>query len=82
MRKVFDDESAKLCSWKGKKKNYAVYELRIIKEIHKTIAICHEVMKDIEFEEIAAEWFRFAKQRASRKQKKNNDQLTEKSESE
>lgn len=66
LRKVFSDECAKLCSWKGKKNNYAVYELRIIKEINAVITSSYEC-KEVEFEDIAAEWFRFAKQRVARK---------------
>lgn len=71
LRKVFTDDSAKLCSWKGRKNNFPVYKLLFIKEIQNIISLFHESMKDLEFEEIAAEWFRFAKQRVSRKNKEN-----------
>lgn len=45
-----------------KKNNYPVYQLELIKEIKNVISLSHESMKDVEFEESAAVWFRFAKQ--------------------
>lgn len=54
LKKFFTDDLAKLCSWKGKKYNYPVYQLELIKEIKNVISLSHESMKDVEFEETAA----------------------------
>ncbi|XP_048514941.1 uncharacterized protein LOC125501870 [Athalia rosae] len=69
LTKVFDDSCAKQCSWKGRRNNFAVMKLKTINIIKDIICSSHAGVTDLDFESHGAEWFRFAKQRISRKGK-------------
>ncbi|XP_029158976.1 uncharacterized protein LOC114931173 [Nylanderia fulva] len=64
--KIFTNSCAELCSWKGRKENFCIEDLYIIKIMQDAILHTYPATKEIEFEEIVAEWFRFAKQRRNR----------------
>ncbi|XP_036144119.1 uncharacterized protein LOC105831680 [Monomorium pharaonis] len=68
--KVFTNSCAELCSWKGRKENFCIDGLYIIKIMQDAILNTYPTIKEIEFEEIVAEWFRFAKQRRLRTEEK------------
>ncbi|XP_071578849.1 uncharacterized protein [Temnothorax nylanderi] len=73
--KVFTNSCAELCSWKGRKENFCIEGLCIIKIMQEAILNTYPATKEIEFEEIVAEWFRFAKQRRTRTAEKEKKKL-------
>ncbi|XP_025262291.1 uncharacterized protein LOC112637248 [Camponotus floridanus] len=60
LERIISNKCAMNCSWKGVRLNYKIY----------TICSVHSDLTEAEFDIIAAEWFRFAKQRATREEKK------------
>ncbi|XP_071640877.1 uncharacterized protein, partial [Temnothorax longispinosus] len=60
------------CSWKGVRSNYKICNLTFIKIIRDIVCSIHSGLTEAEFDVTSAEWFRFAKQRAAREEKKRN----------
>lgn len=57
------------CSWMGLRNNFRVGNLHIIKIIKKELTTRHVSLTESDFDNIAAEWLRFAKQRKERDSK-------------
>ncbi|XP_077262550.1 uncharacterized protein LOC143897617 [Temnothorax americanus] len=73
--KVFTNSCAELCSWKKRKEIFCIEGLYIIKIMQDAILNTYPATKEIEFEEVVAEWFRFAKQRRTRTAEKEKEKL-------
>ncbi|XP_071575507.1 uncharacterized protein [Temnothorax nylanderi] len=70
LAKVFSNECAMKCSWKGRRQNFAVSKLLVI-TVMKDVILGHHVVTEKDLDTISAEWFRFAKQRKNREEKEN-----------
>ncbi|KAL0105525.1 hypothetical protein PUN28_016889 [Cardiocondyla obscurior] len=57
------------CSWKGRRQNFGVAKLTFIKIVKDVILEQHSSLTKKDFDNFAAEWFRFGKQRFSRESK-------------
>ncbi|XP_020297252.1 uncharacterized protein LOC109861835 [Pseudomyrmex gracilis] len=68
LSKVFTNDCALKCSWKGIRNNFKVSDLYFVKIMRKII-LQHSPMTETEFDNIVAEWLRFAKQRKRREEK-------------
>ncbi|XP_029177625.1 uncharacterized protein LOC114945532 [Nylanderia fulva] len=71
LERIISNKCAINCSWKGVRLNYKISNLTFIKNIRDIICSVHSGLTESEFDITAAEWFRFAKQRAIRKKKKS-----------
>ncbi|KAK5649082.1 hypothetical protein RI129_003974 [Pyrocoelia pectoralis] len=71
-KQVYSDEMAVNCSWLGQRKNYRMCEKKSIICIKGVILNTYK-MRENEFENICSEWFRHARQRLNRNNKKNKD---------
>ncbi|XP_036142276.1 uncharacterized protein LOC118645413 [Monomorium pharaonis] len=60
------------CSWRGIRSNYKICNLTFIKIIRDVICSVHSGLTEAEFDVTSAEWFRFAKQRAAREEKRKD----------
>ncbi|XP_025266762.1 uncharacterized protein LOC112638764 [Camponotus floridanus] len=69
LSKIFSNECAINCSWKGIRNNFKVSNLYFIKIVKREIIFKHLNFTEVEFDNIAAEWLRFAKQRKQRQDK-------------
>ncbi|XP_039314166.1 uncharacterized protein LOC105204764 isoform X4 [Solenopsis invicta] len=72
LKKIFTNECAVNCSWKGVRKNFQLDNLHFIKMIRRHITSHHMTLTESEFDNIAAEWIRFAKQRKIREKKEKD----------
>ncbi|KAK4882252.1 hypothetical protein RN001_005571 [Aquatica leii] len=73
--KIYSNNLANLCSWLGQRNNFRVCDLHSMKMIKDAVMLLFSI-KENEFEAIAKEWFRLAKNRiiqANKKNKKNQD---------
>ncbi|XP_071625649.1 uncharacterized protein [Temnothorax longispinosus] len=72
LRKIFTDDCVELCSWAGRRNNFPVYQLQLVREIQNVISLSRKVVvRDSQFDKIAASWFRGTKsQNRARKNKK------------
>ncbi|XP_026823901.1 uncharacterized protein LOC113561593 [Ooceraea biroi] len=70
LERLFTNEVAIKCLWKGKKNNFRVNNLNLIIIMKEIILDTHPTVKEIEFETECADWLRFAKQRFDRENKK------------
>ncbi|KAF5273614.1 hypothetical protein FQR65_LT04613 [Abscondita terminalis] len=68
--KVFEDELATKCSWKGRKQNYKMEHLRIVKIIINSARESFPNLNEKCAEQAGIDWFRFANQRLTRTQQK------------
>nr|XP_012231354.1 PREDICTED: uncharacterized protein LOC105677357 [Linepithema humile] len=66
LRKIFTNECAMNCSWKGLRNNFRIVDLYITKLIKREIISCYINLTESEFDNVAAEWLRFSKQRKQR----------------
>ncbi|XP_036144337.1 uncharacterized protein LOC114255275 [Monomorium pharaonis] len=73
LSQVFTNECALQCSWKGRKDNFGVAPLCIIKHIRDVVLDMHTNYTQKEFDEAASDWLRFAKQRLTRQTRINNE---------
>ncbi|XP_029156995.1 uncharacterized protein LOC114929588 isoform X1 [Nylanderia fulva] len=71
LERIISNKCAINCSWKGVRLNYKISNLTFIKNIRDIICSVHSGLTESEFDITAAEWFRFAKQRAIREEKKS-----------
>nr|XP_012217414.1 PREDICTED: uncharacterized protein LOC105669186 [Linepithema humile] len=62
LKKIFSNECAMQCSWKGLRNNFRISNLKVI-NILKGEITSQFSLTETEFDNIASEWFRFAKQR-------------------
>ncbi|KAM0730381.1 hypothetical protein ACS0PU_002710 [Formica fusca] len=72
LERIITNKCAMSCSWKGVRSNYKICNLTFIKNIRDTICSVHSGLTEAEFDITTAEWFRFAKQRAAREEKRND----------
>ncbi|XP_036140368.1 uncharacterized protein LOC118644834 [Monomorium pharaonis] len=72
LERVFTNKCALDCSWKGVRANFRVCDLHFMKMIKNSVCSTYSTLTEAEFEATAAEWFRFAKQRAAREEKRSN----------
>ncbi|XP_071573175.1 uncharacterized protein [Temnothorax nylanderi] len=72
LKKIFSNGCAVNCSWKGVRKNFRLDNLHFIKMIRRHITSHHSTLTESEFDNIAAEWIRFAKQRKTREEKEKD----------
>ncbi|XP_029171950.1 GATOR complex protein WDR24-like isoform X2 [Nylanderia fulva] len=70
LERIISNKCAINCSWKGVRLNYKISNLTFIKNIRDIICSVHSGLTESEFDITAAEWFRFAKHRAIREEKK------------
>ncbi|XP_051168773.1 uncharacterized protein LOC127286400 [Leptopilina boulardi] len=68
LRKIFTNSCAIQCSWQGRKNNFKVSNLSFMRIMKETFCTTFPHLTEAEFEAIAAEWFRFAKQRLTREE--------------
>ncbi|XP_029667653.1 uncharacterized protein LOC115238195, partial [Formica exsecta] len=73
MKKIFTNECAMKCSWKGIKNNFRVSDLHLIK-IMRNVTLQHMNLTESEFDNIVAEWLRFARQRKQREDKEKENE--------
>lgn len=73
LSQVFTNECALQCSWKGRKQNFEVASLYIIKHMREVVLDMHQNYTKKEFDEATSDWLRFAKQRFTRETKLNNE---------
>jgi len=75
MSQVFTNECALQCSWKGRKENFGVASLCIIKHMREVVLGMYTNYTQKEFDEAASDWLRFAKQRFTRetRQRETNE---------
>ncbi|XP_036141834.1 uncharacterized protein LOC105840871 isoform X2 [Monomorium pharaonis] len=66
LKKIFTNECATHCSWKGVRKNFRVDNLQLMLIMRKEITSHHTALTESQFDSITAEWFCFAKQRKTR----------------
>ncbi|XP_029178435.1 GATOR complex protein WDR24-like isoform X2 [Nylanderia fulva] len=71
LERIISNKCAINCSWKGVRLNYKISNLTFIKNIRDIICSVHSGLTESEFDITAAEWFRFAKHRAIREEKKS-----------
>lgn len=69
LSQVLTNECALLCSWKGRKENFGVASLYLIKHMREVVLGMHINYTQKEFDEAASDWLRFAKQRFTRETK-------------
>ncbi|EZA60111.1 hypothetical protein X777_15269, partial [Ooceraea biroi] len=69
LSKLFSNECAIHCSWKGIRNNFKVADLYFIKIMRRDIILQYSTLTEAEFDTIVAEWLRFAKQRKQREEK-------------
>lgn len=69
LSQVLTNECALLCSWKGRKENFGVASLYLIKHMREVVLGMHTNYTQKEFDEVASDWLRFAKQRFTRETK-------------
>ncbi|KAK4882554.1 hypothetical protein RN001_005873 [Aquatica leii] len=70
--KVFDNKLGVTCSWKGRKQNYRIEHLRLVKIILNATRYTFPNIKDQCVEQAGIDWFRFAQQRLSRAAQKES----------
>ncbi|GAB1869242.1 hypothetical protein CAJAP_10321 [Camponotus japonicus] len=75
MSQVFTNERGLQCSWKGRKENFGVASLCIIKHMREVVLGMYTNYTQKEFDEAASDWLRFAKQRFTRetRQRETNE---------
>ncbi|XP_070157975.1 uncharacterized protein [Polyergus mexicanus] len=71
LARIFSNECSLQCSWKGQRQNFALFKLHMIAVIKEVILELHATLTEKELDDIAAEWFRFGKQRHNRELQKN-----------
>ncbi|XP_025157143.1 uncharacterized protein LOC112589166 [Harpegnathos saltator] len=69
LSKLFTNDCALNCSWKGIRNNFKVSDLYFIKIMRREITLQHSTLTEAGFDNIVAEWLRFAKQRKQREEK-------------
>ncbi|XP_018364350.1 PREDICTED: uncharacterized protein LOC108762044 [Trachymyrmex cornetzi] len=69
LKKIFTNGCAINCSWKGIRNHFRLDNLQFVIIIKREITLHHMTLTETEFDNIAAEWFRFAKQRQRRAEK-------------
>ncbi|KMQ89962.1 coiled-coil domain-containing protein 65 [Lasius niger] len=74
LQKIFTNECAMKCSWKGIKNNFRVSDLYLIKIMKKDVTLQHKNLTESEFDNIVAEWLRFARQRKKREDKEKENE--------
>ncbi|XP_029171124.1 uncharacterized protein LOC114940569 [Nylanderia fulva] len=67
--KIFTNQCAMDCSWKGVRNNFKICDLYFIKIMRRDITLQYSSLTEAEFDNIVAEWLRFAKQRKQREEK-------------
>lgn len=67
--KIFTNKCAMNCSWKGIRNNFKISDLYFIKIMRRDITLQHSSLTEAEFDNIVAEWLRFAKQRKQREER-------------
>ncbi|XP_029673714.1 uncharacterized protein LOC115241895, partial [Formica exsecta] len=72
LRKTLTNECSMKCSWKGLRNNFRVSNLHFIKMIKRQVTSHYTTCTETEFENIVAEWLRFATQRNKRERAKEN----------
>ncbi|XP_071574352.1 uncharacterized protein [Temnothorax nylanderi] len=72
LKKLFSNECAMNCSWKGIRNNFRVSDLYFIKIMKREMISYHASLTESAFDEITAEWLRFAKQRSQRESRDKN----------
>ncbi|XP_011691710.1 PREDICTED: uncharacterized protein LOC105452368 [Wasmannia auropunctata] len=77
LKNVFTNECVVDCSWKGKRDNFKICDLKLIKIMKRDVISRYVTLTEAEFENIVAEWLRFAKQRQERDKNKRNVELEE-----
>ncbi|XP_077262531.1 uncharacterized protein LOC143897596 [Temnothorax americanus] len=70
--KIFTNECAMNCSWKGIRQNFKVSDLYSIKIMRREMTLQHATLTEADFDNIVAEWLRFAKQRKQRGEKEKH----------
>lgn len=73
LSEVFTNECALQCSWKGRKENFGVAPLCLIKHMREVVLGMHTNYTQKEFDEAASDWLRFAKQRFTRETKQREN---------
>ncbi|GAB1868024.1 Dynein regulatory complex subunit 2 [Camponotus japonicus] len=68
LSKIFTNNCAMKCSWKGIRNNFKVSNLYFIRIMKREVTL-HYSLTEAEFDNIVAEWLRFAKQRKQREEK-------------
>ncbi|XP_070155076.1 uncharacterized protein [Polyergus mexicanus] len=76
LTRIFSNECSLQCSWKGWGQNFALFKLHMIAVI-KVILELDATLTEKELDDIAAEWFRFGKQRHNRELQKNARWMTD-----
>ncbi|XP_067214409.1 uncharacterized protein [Linepithema humile] len=74
LKKIFSNECAMQCSWKGLRNNFRISNLKVI-NILKGEITSQFSLTETEFDNIASEWFRFAKQRKERSDKAKEKEM-------
>lgn len=69
LSKIFTNNCAMSCSWKGIRNNFKVSNLYFIKIMKRELTLHHPTLTEAEFDNIVAEWLRFAKQRKQREER-------------
>ncbi|KAK4885439.1 hypothetical protein RN001_001710 [Aquatica leii] len=64
--KTFDYELATICSWRGRKQNYKIENLKIIKFMSEAVHHLFPNITDHLMEQAGTSWFRSAQQRFAR----------------
>ncbi|EZA46536.1 hypothetical protein X777_00058, partial [Ooceraea biroi] len=77
LNKTLTNECSIKCSWKGLRNNFKVSNLHFIKIIKKQVTSHYVTSTETEFENIVAEWLRFATQRHKRDKRKENENVNE-----
>lgn len=72
LKKTSTNECSMKCSWKGLRNNFRISNLHLIKLIKKEVTYRYVACTEAEFENIVAEWLRFATQRNKRDRAKRN----------
>ncbi|XP_011883585.1 PREDICTED: uncharacterized protein LOC105570754 [Vollenhovia emeryi] len=72
LKNVFTNDFAMACSWKGRRDNFKICDLKLIQIMRRQVLSRHVTVTETEFESIVAEWLRFAKQRQQRSSKNKN----------
>ncbi|XP_039306808.1 uncharacterized protein LOC120358125 [Solenopsis invicta] len=72
LKKTFTNQCSMGCSWKGLRQNFQVSNLHLIQIIKKEVIARYTTFTEAEFENVVAEWLRFAKQRNDRERAKEN----------
>ncbi|XP_011870716.1 PREDICTED: uncharacterized protein LOC105563606 [Vollenhovia emeryi] len=70
LKKTLTNECSMKCSWKGLRNNFKVSNLHFIEIIKKEVTSRYVTLTETEFDNLVAEWIRFAAQRNKRDKSK------------